>query len=130
MMRPIPWDLPLISCLVYFLKCKRYLKRQLNLMFHRSFVKPVIARIINCKLQMETSILIIYLEICDKYNHWSYRPLTVGSSRPEVCKKGVLKNFEKIHRKTPVADYLFLIQLQAWGLQCYLKRNSGTGVFL
>ena len=30
------------------------------------------------------------------------------SSRPEViCKKGVLRNFTKIHRKTPVPESLF-----------------------
>ena len=30
------------------------------------------------------------------------------SSRPEVfCKKGVLRNSEKIHRKTPVPDLFF-----------------------
>ena len=28
------------------------------------------------------------------------------------CKKGVLKNFAKIHRKTPVLESLFNIRLQ------------------
>ena len=50
------------------------------------------------------------------------------------------RGFRKIHRKTPAKESL-LIKLQAeacnfikkeagWGLQLYLKRDLGTGVFL
>ena len=36
-------------------------------------------------------------------------------SRPEAfCKKGVLKNFEKIHRKTPVPESHFLLKKRLW----------------
>ena len=32
------------------------------------------------------------------------------SSRSKVLRKGVLKNFEKIHRKTPVPESYFLLK--------------------
>ena len=36
------------------------------------------------------------------------KPVHFRSSRPEVfCKTGVLRNFAKINRKTPVAESLF-----------------------
>ena len=42
------------------------------------------------------------------------------SSRPEVfCKKDILRNFAKVHRKAPVPQTIFLIKLQASGLQLY-----------
>ena len=44
-------------------------------------------------------------------------------------KKGVLENFAKFTGKH-LCQSLFLIKLQSSGLQRYLKRDSGTGVFL
>ena len=38
--------------------------------------------------------------------------------------------FCQIYRKTPVPESLFLIKLLALGVWLYLKRDSGTGVFL
>ena len=59
------------------------------------------------------------------YNH-----LTFESSRPEVfCKEDVFKNFVKLTGKHPYQS-LFIIKLQSLGLQLYLKRGSGTSVFL
>ena len=52
------------------------------------------------------------------------------SSRPEVvCKKSVLRILQNSHENTCVR-VTCLIKLQAWGLQLYSKRDSGTGVFL
>ena len=52
------------------------------------------------------------------------------SSRPQVfCKKGVLRNFTKFTLKNTCARVSFLVKLLA-GLQLYLKKDSGTGVFL
>ena len=52
------------------------------------------------------------------------------SSRPDVfCEKSVLRNFAKFTGKH-LCQGLFLIKLQTWGLQLYLIRDSGTGVFL
>ena len=52
------------------------------------------------------------------------------SSRPDVfCEKSVLRNFAKFTGKH-LCQSLFLIKLQPWGLQLYLIRDSGTGVFL
>ena len=45
-------------------------------------------------------------------------------------KKKCSWKFHKIHRKTAVSESLFLIKLQASGLQRYKKTDSGTGVFL
>ena len=54
------------------------------------------------------------VEITKKYREHNDPDSPDGSSRPEVfCKKGVHKNFRKIHRKTPVPESLFLIKLQA-----------------
>ena len=44
--------------------------------------------------------------------------------------KCVLKNFTKFTGKLPCLNVLFLIKLQAWGLQFYEERDSGTGAFL
>ena len=44
-------------------------------------------------------------------------------------KKGVFRNFTKLTGKHQCQN-LFLIKMQAWGLRLYLKRDSGTGVFL
>ena len=44
-------------------------------------------------------------------------------------KKGFLRNFVKFTGKT-CARVSFLLKLQASDLQLYLKRDSGTGVFL
>ena len=44
-----------------------------------------------------------------------------------LCKKGVLRNFTKFTGKH-LCQSLFLIKLQASGLELYLKRESGTGV--
>ena len=45
------------------------------------------------------------------------------SSRPLVfCKKGVLKNFAKIHRKTPMSEPFFN-KVAGLGLQLYLKKG-------
>ena len=58
------------------------------------------------------------------------RQQSFRSSRPEVlCKQGVLEISQNSHENT-CARVSFLIKLQAWGLQIYLKRDSGTGVFL
>ena len=59
---------------------------------------------------------------------------TFQKQPPEVfcvfCKKSVLRNSAKFHRKTPVPGHFFnIIKLQAWELQLYLKRDYGTGVF-
>ena len=43
------------------------------------------------------------------------------------CNKAVLRNFAKF---TTCARVSFLRKLQLLGLQLYLKRESGTGVFL
>ena len=43
--------------------------------------------------------------------------------------EGVLRNLTKFTGNT-CARVSFLIKLQASGLQLYLKRDSGTGVFL
>ena len=45
-------------------------------------------------------------------------------------KLGVLKNFAKFHRKTPVLESLFNKVPNLKGLQLKLKRTSITGVFL
>ena len=52
------------------------------------------------------------------------------SIRPDVfCKKGVLKILAKIHRKTPVLEYLFN---KVAGLKAcnFFKRDSNIGAFL
>ena len=55
---------------------------------------------------------------------------TYRSSNPEVlCKKAVLEVSQN-SQKNKCARVSFLIKLQARGLQLYLKRDSGTGVFL
>ena len=48
--------------------------------------------------------------------------ITYRNSCPEVfCKLGVLKNFAKVHRKTPVQSY--------WPAT-FLKSETSKGVFL
>ena len=50
------------------------------------------------------------------------------SSRPEMfCKRGVLRNFAKFTGKHLYQSLFFS---KVAGLQLYLKRDSGTGVFL
>ena len=52
------------------------------------------------------------------------------SSRPEVfCKKVVLRNLTKSTGKRTCARVPYL-KLQALSLRLYLKRDSGTGIFL
>ena len=55
--------------------------------------------------------------------------LSRSSQQKCSMKKGVLRNFTKFTGK-PVPGPLFLIKLQASGLQLYLKRDSGTGLQL
>ena len=45
------------------------------------------------------------------------------------CKIGVLQNFAKFRGKH-VCQSLFFKKVQAWELKLYLKRDSGTSVFL
>ena len=52
-----------------------------------------------------------------------------AATRGVLWKKGVLRNFAKFTGKH-LCRSLFLIKLQASGLQLYQKRNSGTVVFL
>ena len=52
-----------------------------------------------------------------------------SSHRRCSVEKGVLRNFAKFTGKR-LCQSLFLIKLQALGLQPYKKRRSGTGVFL
>ena len=55
---------------------------------------------------------------------------TVRSShRGCSVRKGVLRNFAKFTGKH-LCQSLFLIKMQDWDLQLYLKRDSGLGVFL
>ena len=53
---------------------------------------------------------------------------TNRSGHPEMfCENGVLKIFAK-STANHLYQSLFLIKFQAWGLQLYLKGDSGTGV--
>ena len=52
-----------------------------------------------------------------------------GSHRMYSVRKGVLRNFAKLTGKD-LFQRLFFIKLEARGLQLYLKRGPGTGVFL
>ena len=57
-------------------------------------------------------------------------PSLLGSSPPEVfCKKGGLKNFTKFTGEH-LCQNLFFINVAGSRLKLYLKRDSGTGVFL
>ena len=65
----------------------------------------------------------------NKFSHWTdnYSKITIQtlhkSSRPEMfCKNGVLENFTKFTRKH-LCQSLFLIRLQASGLQLYQKET-------
>ena len=49
-------------------------------------------------------------------------------SDQEGVTRGLL--FPKIYRKTLVLEFIFLLKLQAEGLQLYSKRDPATGVFL
>ena len=54
----------------------------------------------------------------------------IRSSHSEVlCGKSILKNFAKSTEKR-LCKILFLVKLQASGLQLYWKRSFGTGLFL
>ena len=56
--------------------------------------------------------------------------LAIGSSHQRCSiKKVALKNFAKFPGKH-LWHSLFLIKLQAWGLELYQERDSGLGVFL
>ena len=53
-----------------------------------------------------------------------------SSSRPEVfSRKGVLENFAKLTAKH-LYQSLFFNKVAGLSLQLYLKKGSGTGVFL
>ena len=73
------------------------------------------------------SLQIMFIGI-DSENWFSVR---IGrSSQPrEFYEKGVLKNFAKFTGKY-LCQSLFLIKLQTWGVQLYLKRGFGTVAFL
>ena len=58
-----------------------------------------------------------------------FSPSNRSNHRRCSVRKGVLGNFAKFTGKH-LCQILFLIRLQAWGLQLYLKRSSGTDVFL
>ena len=60
---------------------------------------------------------------------WVNSPSNRSNHRRCSVRKGVLGNFAKFTGKH-LCQILFLIRLQAWGLQLYLKRSSGTDVFL
>ena len=63
---------------------------------------------------------------------------TLRSSHRRCSVRNVLRSFAKLTGKKPLVDFfiLFFFFLQkaplseAWGLQFYLKRDSGVGVFL
>ena len=58
-------------------------------------------------------------------------PWRARSSHPVVfCKKGILRNFAKIHGKAHVSGPHYLIKFQASACSFIKKRGSGTGVFL
>ena len=72
-----------------------------------------------------------------------FQPLTIvtklyildicGSSRPKVfCQKGVFRNFAKFTGKHLCQTFYFnkVSILTVSGLQFYLKRDSGTDIFL
>ena len=59
----------------------------------------------------------------------AYYCVAWSSQRRCSVKKGVLRNFEKFTVKH-LCQSLFSIKLQAWGQQLYLKKGSGTGIFL
>ena len=62
-------------------------------------------------------------------NLWiKYQRTNVRSSRPgEFCKKGVLKNFAKLYRKTPVSEFFLSSELQT---ECnFIKKETPIQVF-
>ena len=52
------------------------------------------------------------------------------SRRPEVFCEKVLLEISQISQENTCARVSFLIKLPVSGVQLYLKRDSGTGVFL
>ena len=60
-----------------------------------------------------------------------YMKNNFGSGRPKVFykKKRCSSKFHEIHRKTPVAESLFKIKLQTWGLQLYDKKDTVAQAF-
>ena len=68
--------------------------------------------------KLSIQMLIFY---CDKRCFASF----FRSSRPEV-----FSEISQHSQENTCARVSFLIKLQAWGLQLYQKRDSGTGVFL
>ena len=72
----------------------------------------------------------LYVVICSSYIYLIIDKKIFRSSRPGVfCKKGVLRNFANFTGKH-LCESLFLIKLEAGGLQLYLKTDPGTIVFL
>ena len=55
---------------------------------------------------------------------------TLRNNRPDVFCKKVFLEISQNSQKNTCARVSFLIKLQASGLLLYLKRNSGTGVFV
>ena len=53
-----------------------------------------------------------------------------SSSRPVVFVKNLFLEISQNSRENTCARVSFLIKLQASGLQFYLKRHSGNGVFM
>ena len=65
----------------------------------------------------------LYMVICSSYIYLIIDKKIFRSSRPGVfCKKVVLMNFANFTGKH-LCESLFLIKLEAWGLQLYLKRD-------
>ena len=57
--------------------------------------------------------------------------LLIQKQSPKVFfKKGALKVFTKIHKKTPVPESLFKQSYRPQACNFIKKRNSGTGVLL
>ena len=69
-----------------------------------------------------------YMTGRNQVKHYKKYPRTTKSSRSKVLEiKDVLKNFGKFSGEN-LSESLFSIELQAYTLQLYLKRYSGTGV--
>ena len=128
---------------------KGYHKNNKNLtknrkMFRGTFVcmKPWRGRALmdNKKFWLLDGLGIVHAGTFNKYNFWtsldknnsailrSFRYFTEETTGM-FYKKNVLKNFSNFTEKH-LCWNLFLIKLQAGGLQFYWKRDSNTGVFL
>ena len=62
------------------------------------------------------------------YNYRSYQNVIIRSRLQMSYKIGVVKNFRRIHRKTPALD-IFLIRLQAFRPVPLSKSESSAGAF-